>query len=368
MNRRHISVTLIFFIYLFSSVILDTAPANSEKNFKFGLNPASASQFAKMALRCIEKEYPNKPSHVMNSNAEIFGPKEMHPAFYGCFDWHSSVHGHWMLVRILKKFPDLKIASRIRAALNRNLTKKNIDKEVEYFGQKNRKSFERTYGWAWLLKLAEELHGWEDQDGKKWSKNLKVLEEKIVKNFMEFLPKQIYPIRTGVHPNTAFGLVFAYDYAIKTKNSKFLEMIRERSLSYFKNDSSCPDNWEPSGEDFLSPCLEEADLMIRILGKKEFKIWFKKFLPNLTESKIMIPAEVSDRSDGKLSHLDGLNLSRAWCLADLLKIFRDDANVQIKLKNSIKKHAESTLRNIRSGHYAGEHWLGSFAVYMYSRL
>ncbi len=367
MKRNFTGFYLIVTLLLFLFGSLNSETSILKGKFEFKLDKSLSSKFANMALNCIEKEFPNKPSHVMNNRAEILGPKEQHPAFFGCFDWHSSVHGHWMLVKLLKIFPNISENIRIRSALNKNLTKKNLEKELLYFDQKNRKSFERTYGWAWLLKLAEELNGWNDADGKRWSKNLKPLELKIVEKFIEFLPKQTYPIRTGVHPNTAFGLVFAYDYAKKTGNTKFLNLIVKRGRDYFEKDKNCPDGWEPGGEDFLSPCLEEADFMLRILSRKKFAIWFNNFFPDFSKSKLLTPATVSDRSDGKLSHLDGLNLSRAWCLADIMKQFKNDPGLVSTLKKSIEEHAVKTLSNIRSGHYAGEHWLGSFAVYMFSR-
>jgi len=332
------------------------------------LDKTLAIKFANMALKCIEKEYPNKPSHVMNNSSEIKRPRDFHPAFYGCFDWHSSVHGHWMLVRLLKIFPGFKLESRIRAALKRNITKENIELELTYLNQPNRKSFERTYGWAWLLKLAEELYTWEDKDGKKLYTHLKTLADKIAGSYINFLPRQTYPIRTGVHPNTAFGLLFACDYAKTLKNKELLNLVTRRSLEYFGKDENSPSEWEPGGEDFFSPSLMEADLMTRILSRSEFLQWFSNFLPGFEKSSLLKPAIVSDRTDGKLSHLDGLNLSRAWCMADILKLLPEgDKKVEI-IKNSIKIHMKATLDNIESGHYAGEHWLASFAVYTFSRL
>ncbi len=331
------------------------------------LNKTLAIKFANMALKCIEKEYPNKPSHVMNNSTEIKGPRNLHPAFYGCFDWHSSVHGHWMLVKLLKTFPELELNSRIRDALKRNITKENIDLEIAYLSQANRKSFERTYGWAWLLKLAEELYTWEDKDGKKLYSDLKPLADKIAGSYINFLPRQTYPIRTGVHPNTAFGLLFACDYAKTLKNKKLLNLVIKRSLEYFGKDKNSPSEWEPGGEDFFSPSLMEAGLMTRILDRSEFLLWFSNFLPAFEKSSLLKPAIVSDRTDGKLSHLDGLNLSRAWCMADILRLLPEkDKNVET-IKNSIKIHMKATLDNIESGHYAGEHWLASFAVYAFSR-
>ncbi len=214
-----------------------------------------ASSFAQLALKAIEKEYPNKPEHVLNSEADIQGPRALHPAFYGSFDWHSSVHGHWMLVRLLRLFPDLPERRQIRAVLASNLTAKNIQAEADYFAKPNRQSFERTYGWAWLLKLAEELHGWDDPDARQWSTNLQPLAATIEARYIAFLPKQTYPIRTGVHPNTAFGLSFALDYARAVGHKPLSDMIEERSRSYYAADSDIPAAWEPKrgGFSFAQP-------------------------------------------------------------------------------------------------------------------
>lgn len=205
---------------------------------ELSLSQSQASRFARLALKCASKEYPNKPDHVINNAADVETPKNLHPAFYGCYDWHSSVHGHWMLVRLIRTFPSIPEALEIRSALRTSLSKENILAEVAYLKQPNRQSFERTYGWAWLLKLAEELHRWDDVDARLWSENLRPLVEALVNSYVTFLPKQTYPIRTGVHPNTAFGLAFALDYA-RSAGSKPLEaMIVERSLTYFRNDTN----------------------------------------------------------------------------------------------------------------------------------
>lgn len=278
------------------------------------LDQATASRFARLALNCIQREYPNKLDHVMNDENEVQSPRELHPAFYGCYDWHSAVHGHWMLVRLLKMFPGLPEAKEIRAAINDNLSAENIQTEVTYLHQPSRKSFERMYGWAWLLKLAEELHGWNDPDGIRWSKNLEPLAEAIVARYQDFLPRQTYPIRTGVHPNTAFGLAFGLDYVRQVGNQQLENLIIERSLTYYAKDIGCPAEWEPGGEDFFSPCLLESDLMRRILEPVKFIEWFHRFLPKLAEGQprsLLEPAVVGDRSDPKIVHLDGLNLSRA---------------------------------------------------------
>ncbi len=331
------------------------------------LDMERASKFAAMAMRCIEKEYPNKPSLVMTGEKDIIGPRAQHPGFYGCFDWHSCVHGHWMLVRLLKVFPDLPGAPEIRKALGRNLTAENMRKEAEYFTRPDEKSFERTYGWAWLLKLAEELYTWEDEEGKTWLKNLAPLEEIIVKLYFDFFPKQTYAIRTGVHPNTAFGLAFALDYARAAKNKPLEDLIIERSNYYYQEDQDCPSDWEPGGEDFFSPCLIEAWLMKRILKRTDFANWFYSFLPQMRRGRgwnLIKPAMVTDRSDGKLVHLDGLNLSRAWCMKQIFEALPGNYRGREILLEAARKHAADALHNIHSGDYAGEHWLGSFATYL----
>jgi hypothetical protein len=335
----------------------------------FQLDVEPASRFADLALKCIKKEYPNKPDHVMNDESEVQSPSFFHPAFYGCFDWHSSVHGHWMLVRLLRTFPDLPEADEIRSALNDNLSAENIEMEVRYLQQPSRKSFERTYGWAWLLKLAEELHEWDEPDGQKWSKNLKPLADAIVKRYLEFLPKQTYPIRRGVHPNTAFGIAFALDYVRAVGHSELEDLLIERSNSYFLHDSNCPASWEPDGDDFFSRSLIEADLMRRVLPGEEFPDWFHRFLPRLADGEpesLLEPADVSDRSDPKIVHLDGLNLTRAWCMNGIARALPDDDPVRKILTESAIRHAQATLPHIASGSYEGEHWLASFAVYMLS--
>ncbi len=331
------------------------------------LTQESASAFAILALRCIEKEYPNKPGHVINDAADVRSPRAMHPVFYGCYDWHSSVHGHWMLVRLLRLFPDLPEAGRIRNALSGNITAENVRAEVSYLYQPHRKAFERTYGWAWLLKLAEELHGWDDPDGESWAKNLAPLTQEIVDRYSDFLPRQTYAIRTGVHPNTAFGIAFALDYARAAGNTELDGALVERTRAYYGDDENYPASWEPGGEDFFSPCLMEADLMRRVMEPGNFAAWFNRFLPDLAAGQpqsILTPAIVADRSDPKIVHLDGLNLSRAWCMFGVVSALPDDDPSRVVLIESALRHAEATLSHVASGNYEGEHWLASFAVYM----
>jgi hypothetical protein len=331
------------------------------------LREEQASRFAALALKCVTREFPNKPEHVMNNQADVRNPKSLHPAFYGCYDWHSSVHGHWMLVRLLKRFPSLRQGPQIRSALKANLTAANIGAEVTYMQQPNRQSFERMYGWAWLLKLAEELQGWDDSDGKVWSKNLKPLADQISKAYLGFLPKQQYPIRTGVHPNTAFGLAFAFDYANTTGDHALKRLLIERSRTYFAGDKNYPGAWEPGGEDFFSPALMEADLMRRVMAPAEFAEWFHAFLPEIAKggpATLLEPAIVTDRNDPKLVHLDGLNISRAWCMHHIAASLPADDRAQGVLTAAADKHVVAGLSHVASGEYAGEHWLASFAVYL----
>jgi Protein of unknown function (DUF2891) len=333
------------------------------------MKPEQASAFARLALKGIRKEYPNKPADVLNGEADVKAPRVMHPAFYGCFDWHSSVHGHWMLVRLLRLFPDLPEHKEIRAALAENLTAKNLQTEADTFKKPNHRSFERTYGWAWLLKLAEELHGWDDPDGREWSRNLRPLADTIVDNYLAFLPKQTYPIRSGVHPNTAFGLAFALDYARAVDHKRVRELVEERSRAYYGKDVGIPAAWEPDGADFFSPSLMEADLMRRVLPAADYPAWLHRALPGLAKSEtktLLEPAKVTDRTDPQLVHLDGLNLSRAACMRNIAAALPKDDPVRKVLAESSRRHAEAALPHITSGDYAGEHWLASFAVYLLS--
>jgi hypothetical protein len=334
------------------------APAALATDFQ----PSDASRFAGLALQCIHKEFPNKPDHVMPDAAGVRPPRAMHPAFYGCYDWHSSVHGHWLLARLLKIFPKLPEAGVIRQALGESLSGPNVAGEVEYLNQKETKAFERTYGWAWLLKLAAELHASSDPDFQGWSKNLNPLAEALAARLEEFLPKQTYAIRTGVHPNTAFGIAFALDYAREIGDTKLAALLLERSQFYYLNDRGVPAAWEPGGEDFFSPALMEADLMRRVLGPQEFGRWYGQFLPELP-SNLRSPAMVADRSDPKLVHLDGLNLSRAWAMRAVAAALPAGDPQKRVLLESAERHLDDALANVASGHYEGEHWLATFAVY-----
>ena len=325
------------------------------------LDAAAASRFARLALKCVRREFPNKLDHVANGPEEVRSPRALHPSFYGCFDWHSSVHAHWMLARLLHKFPDLAEAGEIRAALDENLMKDRIATEVEYFGRPNRKSFERTYGWAWLLALSAELRSWDDPKAREWAAQLQPLADTVVKAFQSFLPRQDYPIRTGVHPNTAYSLSHVLDYAAVAGDDGLAALVKERASAYFEKDDDAPLRWEPGGEDFLSPSLEEAALMARVLPPQRFRRWVEKFLPRLLEKGQLAPARVSDRTDPKIVHLDGLNLSRAYCLFSLAKSLAQKRAMLVRLA---EEHARATLPHVESGSYEGEHWLATFAVRM----
>ncbi len=329
---------------------------------KIELTLEEANRLAGLPMSCIQNPLPYKSGVVIASEADLQMPQVHHPAFYGCFDWHSAVHGHWVLVNLLKHFPDLDNKEKIRQMLHENLLKENILTEVEYFSMnKWTKSFERTYGWAWLLKLTEELHTWDDKDAKAWEANLQPLTDIIIEKYIEYYPKLVYPIRVGEHSNTAFGMTFAWDYANTTGHTELKNAIEQRAKAYYTKDKGCPISWEPSGYDFLSPCLEEADIMRRVLSKDEFKQWFEQFLPDLvnSETAALEPAVVSDRSDGKLVHLDGLNFSRAWCLYGITKEHPEWAH----LNKIADEHMAFSLPNIVDGDYMGEHWLGSFALF-----
>ena len=324
------------------------------------LNLVEANRLSQLPLKCMEIEYPNKLGQTIGSDADLLSPKALHPTFYGCFDWHSSVHGHWSLVKLLKMFPDLDNADSIKQRLLNVITKENILTEVAFFEGEHNKSFERTYGWAWVLKLAEELHGWNAPEAKALETNLQPLTNLMVANYLDFLPKLNYPIRSGEHPNTAFGLSFAYDYALALNQTELKALIENRSRDFYINDKECPLTWEPSGFDFLSPCLEEAALMKRVLPVEEFKTWMLSFLPQLKDPNFnWEPGKVADRTDGKLVHLDGVNFSRAWSLNKIAEGLPEYHH----LKNIANHHINYSMPSIVDDHYEGGHWLGTFAIY-----
>lgn len=319
-----------------------------------------ANHLATLPLKCLQQEYPNKLGQLLIDSTEIQSPKKLHPTFYGCFDWHSSVHGHWSLVYLLKKYPNLSNKEQIIQKLKTNLSKENIQVEIDYLNKKHEKSFERTYGWNWLLKLQLELETSNEPFAKELAQNLKPLSNIIIERYIEFLPKLLYPVRVGTHSNTAFGLTNAWDYAVFSKNEILQKSIKENAIRLFQKDENCPFNWEPSGTDFLSPCMEEMALMQRILPKNKFLSWLKKFAPNLFKKDYKWEvARVSDRTDGHLVHLDGLNFSRAWNMYHLLNQYPNEFK---HLKTLADYHLNFSLPSVVDGNYEGEHWLTSFAL------
>lgn len=376
MKRQPRTIRLIILVMAILLILIPSSgPGHTERKgpmnkgiWQMSLEQATA--FARLALKGVQKEYPCKPADVLNDEKDLQAPRATHPAFFSCYDWHSSVHGHWMLVRLLRLHPDLPQKNQIRSILDEHLTAKNLQVEAESFTRPNSQSFERPYGWSWLLKLAEELHSWDDPDARKWLKNLKPLTETIVARYLAYFPKQTYPIRSGVHPNTAFGLSFALDYARAVNQKPLRELVEERSRSYFAKDAGIPAAWEPDGADFFSPSLLEADLMRRVLPPAEFHIWLRRFLPDLEKGQprnLFVPATVSDRSDPQIVHLDGLNLSRAWCLRSLAGALPREDPARPLLVQAATLHAQAALPHVASGDYAGEHWLASFAVYLLSQ-
>ncbi|WP_273275475.1 DUF2891 domain-containing protein [Maribacter polysiphoniae] len=324
------------------------------------LNLSEANRLASLPFGCMQTEYPNRLGQTLQDSSHLRNPKSLHPAFYGCYDWHSSVHGHWSLVSLLKQFPNINEAAAIRTKLTENLSKENIASEVSYFRMEGNATYERTYGWAWLLKLAEELHTWDDPMAEELSVNLQPLVDVIVQGYIDFLPKLNYPIRVGEHSNTAFGMSLAWDYAKTMNHLELQEIIKKSVKRFYIKDIECPLDWEPSGFDFLSPCLQEADVVRKVLTAKEFKHWIKIFLPQLTKpSFVMEPGKVSDRTDGKLVHIDGLNFSRAWCLYGIAKTLPEYSY----LNKIADEHLNYSLPSIVDDNYEGTHWLGTFALY-----
>lgn len=332
------------------------------KNGKYQLTGEGANHFADLPLRCMQREFPYKTGIAFpDSTLAVDKPRQYHPAFYGCFDWHSSVHGHWMLVRLLKLFPSMPRAEEIRRKLTENLSAENIAGEMKIFAMKDNQSFERTYGWAWLLQLESELLQWNDPLARQLSANVAPLARQLSQLFIDYLPKMNYPVRVGEHPNLAFALRLAWDYAGLAHDEPLTRVIRQTAIRCYGKDVNYPIRWEPGGNDFLSPGLEEADLMWRILPDTTYQQWVRRFLPALVSPRFSLePGKVSDRSDGKLVHLDGLNLSRAW---DLYGIARHLPANRARLYALANRHLMEALPNVASGDYMGEHWLASFAVY-----
>jgi hypothetical protein len=332
-----------------------------------GFDAKTAERFARLALACVHKEYPNKISHVLNSDADVAPPRKLTPSFCGCYDWHSSVHGHWLLVRLLRTFPDAPFAVPAREALKQSLSADNLKQEAAYLREKGRASFERPYGLSWLLQLCAELREWDDPQAREMSVNLRPLERAAVERLTAWLPKLSHPVRVGEHDQTAFALGLMLDYARSSGNEAFAKMAADSARKFFLADKNCPLAYEPSGEDFLSPVLGEADVMRRVLPPAEFAGWLRGFMPQIPSNATAewLPIVVSpDPSDPKLAHLDGLNLSRAWMLQGIISGLPPDDPRRPALASAAEAHRRAGLAAVTGEHYEGGHWLGSFAVYL----
>ncbi len=323
----------------------------------------TADRFAGMVLANVVREYPNHPGHVLENSADLRSPRKLHPNFYGCFDWHSCVHGYWLLARLYRTVRGLAAIEQIQQQFDSALTEENVAAEIAYFHRPASRGFERPYGWAWLLMLCDELSRHQHDAGRRWHSRLLPLAELIVDRFLEYLPKADYPVRTGMHGNSAFAFTLAWEFARSHQHQPLLEMIRSKARQWYLADSDCQ-AWEPSQADFLSPCLMESLCMLRVLDQEEFADWFERFLPLLRDCKpsaLFRPATVSDRSDGHIAHLDGLNLSRAWCFSTIAGAFHDEGDLAQVLKLAAGAHLDASLPHV-FGDYAGEHWLATFAL------
>ncbi|MBW3524410.1 DUF2891 domain-containing protein [Chryseobacterium sp. NKUCC03_KSP] len=329
------------------------------------LTDEMAIKLSEKPLHCINQEYPNKTAHIINNaNEVVLTPKDLHPSFYGCFDWHSSVHGHWMLVRLLKTKPNLSVAKDIEKVLDNSFTKENLQTEADYFTKYQlTTTFERTYGWAWLLKLDEELMTWDHPKAKIWHQDLKPLTDKILSSWKTYLPKQTYPNRTGVHPNTAFAMVFALDWARATGDKTFENELIEKAKYFYLNNTKTPAYLEPDGSDFFSPSLEIADLMRRILPQKDFVKWLDQFYEKRSIENIEKIPVVSDLSDYQTVHLVGLSFTKAWCMKGVAKSLPDNHSLKKQFQKTANIFLNKGLPLLFQGNYGGDHWLASFAVY-----
>ncbi len=326
----------------------------------------TASRLAGVALAGIGREYPHKPEHVFNTSADARTPRDLHPAFYGCYDWHSSIHSHWLLARLAARHPGLPEAGAIDAVFEAHFTVAALAAEHAYLLQPNRASFERPYGWAWLFKLCDELAVWNHPSAASWRQRLAPIARLFGDRLIDFLPRQTYPVRAGTHANTAFALGFALDHARAANHPALARSARDAALRFYESDRDGPANYEPGGNDFLSPCLIEADLMARLLAPPDFGRWLTRFLPGFVggpAARLLIPAQVSDRADPQGVHLDGLNLSRAWCLAAIERALPPADQRREVLRKAAGLHLQAGLAHVDSGDFLAEHWLGSFAAY-----
>ncbi len=321
------------------------------------LTPELAAHFLRIALGHVAREYPHKLDHVMDGPEDVAGPRELHPIFFGSFDWHSCVHGWWLMLRLRRLFPDLPAAREVEALAEEMLAPHKVAGELAYLDRAYSGGFERPYGWAWLLALHAEAQRHSDQA---WAQDLEPLARAFADRFQLYLPKLTYPIRVGTHFNSAFAMILALEWA-EANDSSLAGRVRERARSWYALDRDCQ-AWEPGGDEFLSSALTEALCMRRTLGEDPFRQWFGYFLPRLAAGEprsLFTPATVSDRSDGKIAHLDGLNLSRAWCWRQLAPALTPE--LAELARAAADEHLAASLPHV-AGDYMGEHWLATFAL------
>ena len=326
------------------------------------LTPEIAALYARTALGHVAREYPNKLDHVMGGPGDVQGPRALHPVFFGSFDWHSCVHGWWTLFTLRRLYPDMAEAGRIDVLADELFTPGNVDAETAYLDRKGSRGFERPYGWAWLLMLAAEMDRRDDPAGRRRAETIRPLARAFAERFRAFLPLAAYPVRVGTHYNTAFALRLTLDWA-RTNDPALADLCRDKALDWHLSDRDCQ-AWEPSQDEFLSPALMEAALMRRLLSPVEFHRWLGLFLPRIAgrePAALFLPASVSDRSDGKIAHLDGLNLSRAWCWREIAAALPDDDPRGRIARDAADRHLDAALPHV-TGDYMGEHWLASFAL------
>jgi len=327
------------------------------------LNPAIASKLASLALAHVRQEYPNKLDHVLDGPEDLAPPSVLHPVFYGSFDWHSNVHGYWLLAALYRRAPSLPERTRIRSLFDEQLAADKVAGELAYLNQPSRGTFERPYGWAWLLMLAAELARTDSAEGRQWHASLAPLAGAFADRFRAFLPKAAYPIRVGTHFNTAFALSLVLEYADACDDSDLAVLARAKASAWYGADRDCQ-AWEPGGDDFLSPALMEAECMRRVLARNDWSRWLDAFLPRLASGEprtLFVPADVSDRSDGKIAHLDGLNLSRAWCWRSIARSWGEPDPRREAALRSAEVHLDASLPHVADD-YAGAHWLATYAL------
>jgi len=369
-NYLKMKVNLILLAIFFNAISGEIGVTEGLNDDDLQLSYETVARIASLPLHCYKVEYPYKLGQVLASDSDLKTPSELHPIFYGCFDWHSSVHGHWLLARALALYPDTELAENITSVFNAQFTSDKVSQELAYFQTKWGKSFERTYGWAWLLKLQEELDESEKKDGTPWATILRPLTSEIVSNWKDFLPKLVYPIRVGEHTNTAFGLSLAIDYT-RNLDEDFENLIKHNSSLYYLTDKECPIGYEPSGYDFLSPCLQEVDIMVKVVEDDlQFNEWIRGFIPQLFDPDYVLePGQVVDRTDGKLVHLDGVNFSRAWCLYNLARRLLTITGLEVDQTTATRliemgdTHIRTSIDNVVGSDYAGSHWLATFLMH-----